>query len=121
MPPEFTVQTCSRSGICEVGDTLTATCISRDGRPPARLLWFLNDEPINSGLSMVEIVESLASSNTTLYTASQTYTRVITAADDRKYVICEAPHITDRGQPPQQVQLQLQVRCKKTTLAEYIS
>lgn len=103
-------QSGNRRGQFEVGEELHAKCISRDGRPPATLSWFLEDEPITDRLGQTEIYESLASSNQTLYTSSQTLSRFIVASDDRKNIICRATHIgMDR---PQETKIQLQVRCK---------
>lgn len=112
LPPELDTQPCSRSDICEVDDVFQAVCISHDGRPPAQIEWYLDDQRITEGLGMIEIGESLTSQNTTLYTSSQKISRTLRASDDTKNLICRTPHITDRGQPPQQTQFQLHVKCK---------
>lgn len=111
LPPELETQPCTREDICQVDDRFQAICISRDGRPAASIEWYIDNQRITDGLSMVEIAESLTSSNTTLYTSSQKITHTIRASDDTKQLICKTPHITDRGQPPQQVTTQLHVRC----------
>lgn len=86
-----------------------AKCISRDGRPPATISWFLDDEPITDGLSLLETVDSMTSDNLTLFMVSQTLTKFIRASDDRKTLICRTSHIA--GQP-QDARQQIQVRCK---------
>lgn len=110
--PELEINTKSQSGSYEIGEQFRATCISRDGRPPSNITFYLDDEPITEGLGMDEIIESIASQNTMLYTSRKTITKYIQASDDRKTLICRSHHIADRGQP-QEVRMQFQVRCKE--------
>lgn len=110
LPPELDVVRGNKQGIYEIDSELQVTCISRDGRPPSTITWFLDDEPIYDGLGLVTVGESLDSSNTTLFTSSQTLTRRIHSSDDRKYIICRTQHIAGR---PQDAKIQLEVRCMK--------
>lgn len=110
--PELEINTKSQSGSYEIGQKFQATCISRDGRPPSNISFYLDDEPITEGVGIDEIIESIASQNTMLYTTRKTITKYIQASDDRRNLICRVQHIADRGQP-QEVKLQFQVRCKR--------
>lgn len=98
----------SRPGALEIDQKFQVRCIARDGRPAAKLSWFLDNEPITDNLSSEQPTESLASNNQTLYTATQTLTRYIRAGDDHKRITCRA---TAAGQV-QDVHLQLQVKCE---------
>lgn len=117
--PELEIHTRPRGGSFEIDEQFHARCISRDGRPPAQIQWFLDDEPILEGLSAAEIVESTAANNATLYSVTQTITRVLRASDDRKHLICRTAHPADHGMP-QETQYQLQVRCKCFLSLEHI-
>lgn len=110
--PELEINTKSQSGSYEIGEEFRATCISRDGRPPSNISFYLDDEPITEGLGMDEIIESIASKNTMLYTTRKTIRKFIQASDDRRTLTCRTQHIADRGQP-QDVRMQFQVRCKE--------
>lgn len=109
--PELEFSPRARQGAYEIDQQIQARCISRDGRPPATLQWFLDEEPLSEGLSLPEVLETHAPNNTTLYTISQIATIRISATYDRKHLICKAAHQTDHGQP-QDAHIQLQVRCK---------
>lgn len=114
LAPEIDILTKSRTNSYEIDQKFVAKCISRDGRPPSVISWFLDDEPINDNLGLVEIVDTLTSGNTTLYTSSQTITKYIKSTDDRRNLICRTSHIAGN---PQEARLQLQVRCKYTNFA----
>lgn len=110
--PELEIKSKSQSGPLEIGEQIRATCISRDGRPSSNISFYLDDDPLTEGLGMDEIVESITSQNTKVFTTRKTLTRYIQASDDRKTLICRTDHITDRGQA-QYAKRQLQVRCKE--------
>lgn len=97
-----------RQGSFEIDQKIQVRCIARDGRPAAKLSWYLDSEPITDNLSNEQPTESLASNNQTLFTATQTLTRYIRAGDDRKTITCRA---TAAGQA-QDAHLQLQVKCE---------
>lgn len=92
----------------EIDQKIEVRCIARDGRPAAKLSWFLDNEPITDNLSSEQPTESLASNNQTLYTAQQTMTRYIRAGDDHKTITCRATAIGKT----QDTHLQLQVKCE---------
>lgn len=107
--PEIKLQSDARRGSFEIDQDFQATCISRDGRPPAQLQWFLDNDQILDGISAPRVVDSLTSNNTTLYSVAVTLNRRLKATDDRKFLICRSVHPADQ---PQEDRLQLQVRCK---------
>lgn len=107
--PEIKIITEQRRGSFEIDQDFIAQCAAREGRPPARLYWFLDDEPIAEGFSAPRIVESLTGHNTTLYTTVQQLNRRLKATDDRRFLICRSIHPADQ---PQEDRFQLQVRCK---------
>lgn len=107
--PELEINTKSETGTYQIGQRFSAACISRDGRPPSKLSFFLDNEPITDGVGPEEIIESLASKDTNLYTTRKQITRIIQASDDRRTLTCRAEHIADRGQP-QEARMQFQVR-----------
>lgn len=109
--PELEISPRSRGGAYEIGQQVQARCISRDGRPPAALHWYLDEEALHEGLSLPEVIETHTPNNTTVHTISQIATIRISAQFDRKHLICRAVHQTDHGQP-QEAHIQLQVRCK---------
>lgn len=100
-----------KNSFFKIDEKFEAICISRDGRPPSTLEWFIDNEPITEGLDVVETTESLDNRNSTLYTTSQRITRYIKATDDRKQLTCRASNIADRGEHPE-AKLQFKVRCK---------
>jgi len=105
--PEIKINTDQRRNSFEIDQDFQATCVSRDGRPPAVLYWFLDEEPITEGLSQPRVVDSLTGHNTTLYSVAQTLNRRLKATDDRKFLICRSVHPADQ---PQEDRFQLQVR-----------
>lgn len=109
--PELEFSPRAHNGAYEIDQQLQARCISRDGRPAAAISWYLDEEQLNEGLSLPEVLETHAPNNTTLYTISQIATVRITANLDRKHLICRAAHQTDHGKP-QEAYIQLQVKCK---------
>lgn len=114
--PELEINTKPQSGgAYEIGEQFRATCISRDGRPPANISFYIDDELITEGVGYEEVIESIATKNTMLYTSRKTITKFIQATDDRRTLSCRATHIADRGQA-QEARHQFQVRCKWETL-----
>lgn len=109
--PEIKIITEQRRGSFEIDQDFQAVCTSREGRPPAYLYWFLDDEPILEGLSQPRIIDTLSGHNTTLYSVQQTLHRRLKPTDDRRFLICRSVHPADQ---PQEDKFQLQVRCKYT-------
>ncbi|XP_037041947.1 fasciclin-3 isoform X3 [Bradysia coprophila] len=115
--PELELYTKSETGAYQIGQQFHAACISRDGRPPSNITFYLDDEPITEGVEADEIIESIASKNTMLYTTRKQIRRYIQASDDRRTLICRSHHIADRGQP-QEARMQFQVRFQPQPLPE---
>lgn len=107
--PEIKINTEIQRSSFEIDQDFQATCISRDGRPPATLQWFIDNEPIVEGVSAPRIVDSIVGRNTTLYTVGVQLNRRLRASDDRKFLICRSIHPADQ---PQEDRFQLSVRCK---------
>lgn len=99
-----------RNNQLEINDRFVAKCSSRNGVPAAKLAWFLDDEMLNEQLGPAEVTETPVNKNVTLYTTTQTITRVIRATDDHKKLICRAKHIAQNA--PQESSVVLLVRCK---------
>lgn len=96
----------------EIDQNIDVLCESREGRPPAKLSWFLNGQPIFEGLQKENVQDVIISQNgnsTTVYKVQQTLVHRIRADDDGKFLMCRADHPTGH---PQDVQIPLQVRCK---------
>ncbi|XP_055298603.1 fasciclin-3 isoform X2 [Sitodiplosis mosellana] len=114
--PEIKINTELHRSSFEIDQDFQATCISRDGRPPATLQWFLDNEPIVESISAPRIVQdSLIGRNTTLYTVSIQLNRRLRASDDRKFLICRSTHPADQ---PQEDRFQLSVRYRPQPLQE---
>lgn len=96
-------------GQFQIDQDLQLTCVSRNGRPPAQLYWFLDNEQIFEGVSRPRISDTITNQNTTLYTVAVQLNRRLRASDDHKFLICRSIHPADQ---PQEDRLQLQVRCK---------
>lgn len=96
-------------GAYAIDQEIEASCESHDGRPPAKLSWFLNDEPILEGVQKEKVFETIIGQNSTVYTVQQALRHRIRASDDGKYLICRAENPAGH---PQDIQVPLQVRCK---------
>uniref|UniRef100_A0A7G3ADH6 Putative cell adhesion molecule 4 n=1 Tax=Lutzomyia longipalpis TaxID=7200 RepID=A0A7G3ADH6_LUTLO len=109
--PQLEILTQGRNGAFEVDTEFQAKCISHDGRPPANLTWFLDDENIFDGLTMPEVVESHDRNNATLYTVVQGIQRFIRVSDDRRNLICRANHFSyPQGYLDSRIQLLVRYR-----------
>ncbi|XP_062559321.1 fasciclin-3-like [Armigeres subalbatus] len=75
-------------GSFKVGSNLVVECVSRDGKPAASFLWFLDDQLIYEGLSTPFLTQS---SRGTIST-QQVLQRVVKASDNGKTLICKARH-----------------------------
>lgn len=113
--PEIQLPTQPRSGAFEISQPFSATCISRDGRPPAKLEWFLDDEPLTEGLSPPRVLDAITDQNVTVYTVVQSLNRYLKANDDRRTIYCRTAHPAEKG-IVQEAKYQLQVRCKLLSL-----
>lgn len=78
--------------------------------PAAKLAWFLEDEQLTEQLGQANITETPVNKNVSLYTTSQTITRIIRPTDNLKKLICRATHIA--RSTPQESSEVLYVRCK---------
>lgn len=107
-PKIYTNQDKQRSFI-KIDDVFQANCVSRNGRPAAKLAWYLNDELITDGITAPRIEDTLTGQNTTLYTVTIGLTRQLKASDDQKLLICRATH---EAAPVQDDRVGLAVRCK---------
>lgn len=107
--PEIFLNTELQGSAIGIDKEFQATCVSRGGRPPAKLEWYLNDELITDGVSLPRVAESNAAINTTLYDVSIQVNRRLKAIDDRKFLICRSTHPADQKQEDR---YQLNVRCK---------
>ncbi|KFM74851.1 Nephrin, partial [Stegodyphus mimosarum] len=67
--------------IVQVGDKLTLACISRGGNPPARLIWFRNDD-------QVDITYSTGGRE-----ATNTHTFTVGPKDNKAIYKCEASNV----------------------------
>uniref|UniRef100_A0A6B2EA49 Putative cell adhesion molecule 3 n=1 Tax=Phlebotomus kandelakii TaxID=1109342 RepID=A0A6B2EA49_9DIPT len=92
--PQLEILSQGRNGAFEVDTEFQAKCISHDGRPPANITWYLDDEPLFDGLTMPEVVETHDRNNATLYTVVQGVQRFIRVDDDRRHLICRANHFS---------------------------
>lgn len=109
--PELQVQTQPTRGAHDLEAAFRAICISREGRPPAQLQWFLGDEPILDGLNKPDIKVTPGSDGRPVYTIAQGIVRQLKVTDDHKDLTCRAVHPTDYNQP-QESKYQILVRCK---------
>lgn len=107
--PEIKINSEQQRSSFEIDQNLRATCIVRDGRPPALLQWFIDNEPITEGVSTPRIVDQMTSTNNTMYTVAQSIDRRLKASDDRRFLICRSYH---PAQQTQEERFQLSVRCK---------
>lgn len=112
--PEIKINTEQQRNSFEIDQNFRATCIARDGRPPARLQWFIDNEPITEGVSAPRIVDQITGTNTTIHTVAQSLDRRLKASDDRRFLICRSYH---PAQQPQEDRFQLSVRCKYSSRA----
>lgn len=108
--PELEILNSRRNNQLEINDRFVAKCSSRNGVPAAKLSWFLDDEPLTDHLGPAEVSETPVNKNVTLYTTTQTITRLIRATDDHKKLTCRAKHIAQNT--PQESSVVLFVRCK---------
>uniref|UniRef100_A0A1L8E3S7 Putative cell adhesion molecule 4 n=2 Tax=Nyssomyia neivai TaxID=330878 RepID=A0A1L8E3S7_9DIPT len=109
--PQLEILTPGRNGAFEVDSEFQAKCVSHDGRPPANLTWFLDDENIFDGVTIPEVVESHDRNNATLYTVVQGIQRFIRVSDDRRNLICRANHFSyPQGYLDSRIQLLVRYR-----------
>ena len=109
--PEIRVETQPRNGAFEIDQTLEATCISRDGRPPAEIVWFLDDEPLLEGIARPEEFESQTGDGAKLYTVQRSISRILKANDDGRHLICRTNHPAQPGKS-EEARVQLRINCK---------
>ncbi|XP_060809024.1 fasciclin-3 isoform X2 [Amyelois transitella] len=71
------------------GDRFLAQCVVPDGRPAAKITWYLDDKELQEGLYKPEVTSSPGSD---LQTVSQNISRVVTADDNNVVLTCRAEH-----------------------------
>lgn len=85
--PELPVLKIFEGETLQVGNEISAACVSKNGNPPAEIVWFLGDERINIALEFEqETVDA------TISTAISVVQRNLTSDDDGKDLICQAWH-----------------------------
>ncbi|XP_052749139.1 fasciclin-3-like isoform X3 [Galleria mellonella] len=70
------------------GDKFMAQCIVPDGRPAAKITWFLDENPVFEGIHQPIITGE----TNDLQTISQNISRILVADDNAKTLICRAEH-----------------------------
>lgn len=83
----------------EAGTQMNVSCSSRDGRPPATIAWFLEEQEIFVDNRNVETFDDPRSNLTTI---RSTLIRNVEADDDGKRLTCRAMHpgYQDQGNGP---------------------
>ncbi|XP_053622196.1 fasciclin-3 isoform X2 [Plodia interpunctella] len=71
------------------GDTFLARCVVPDGRPAAKIRWYLDDNELHEGLYKPVITSSPGAD---LQTISQNISRVLSADDNNMVLTCRAEH-----------------------------
>lgn len=108
--PKIKILTAPQHGIAyAIDQEIEVQCESRDGRPPAKLSWFLNGEQMFEGVQKERILDNLSQEKSIVYTVQQNFRHRIRASDDGKFLICRAEHPAGH---PQDIQIPIQVRCK---------
>lgn len=92
-----------------IDQDIDVLCESHDGRPPAKLSWFLDGEQLFEGVQKEKVHDAIINTNSTVYTVQQVLRHRIRASDDGKFLICRAEHPAGH---PQDAQIQIEVRCK---------
>lgn len=70
-------------------DIFSAQCVVPNGRPAAKILWFLDDEQLLEGVHQPVVTDEPGSD---LQTVSQNITRTIRADDNNRMLACRAEH-----------------------------
>ncbi|KAM3955176.1 fasciclin 3 [Aphomia sociella] len=70
-----------------IDDKFMAQCVVADGRPAAKITWFLDEVPLVDGLHQPIITDS-----NDLQTISQNISRILVADDNGKTLTCRAEH-----------------------------
>uniref|UniRef100_A0A2H1VEX3 SFRICE_012860 n=1 Tax=Spodoptera frugiperda TaxID=7108 RepID=A0A2H1VEX3_SPOFR len=86
------------------GDTFMAQCVVPNGRPAAKITWFLGSEELLHGTHQPVITSEPGSD---LKTISQNVTRTLTDEDDAKFLVCRAEH--EALEKPKEFRIQLNV------------
>ncbi|XP_075988585.1 fasciclin 3 isoform X2 [Anticarsia gemmatalis] len=71
------------------GDGFTAQCVVPNGRPAAKITWFLGTEELLAGLHQSVLTSDPGSD---LVTISQNVSRTLSMDDDNKMLVCRAEH-----------------------------
>ncbi|XP_055594744.1 fasciclin-3-like [Uranotaenia lowii] len=79
----------TKDGAFRVGSDMVVQCISRDGKPAASFLWFLDDQLIYEGLSVPFLSSSFGRT-----TVQQVLQRKVLPGDNGKTLICKVRHPT---------------------------
>lgn len=87
------------------GDQFMAQCVVPNGRPAAKITWFLGTEELLAGKHQPIITSDPGSD---LQTISQNVSRTLTDEDDSKFLVCRAEH--EALEQPKEVKRQLIVQ-----------
>lgn len=95
----------ARNGEFDYGKPLVAKCISRNGRPGAKLSWYLGDVSISQELGAVfsETVHGRT-------TVQQFFRKSVAVEDNQKYLICRANHTS---YPSGYIETRLPIKLRK--------
>lgn len=86
--PEPPTITLFEDDTLEVGKVMTARCISKNGDPPASILWYLDSEPLESAQEFEE-PDKLLDNLSSVISRIQ---RNLTASDSGRSLVCQAWH-----------------------------
>lgn len=100
----------------EAGSEIEVECSSVDGRPAANITWYLNDQPLGSGIS--EIIDS-DTQGTIYYTVHSTLRYRLKPEDHTRNLICRANHPGYR-EGFEDTRLQLNIHFRPVPMAETI-
>ncbi|XP_066991227.2 fasciclin-3 isoform X2 [Anabrus simplex] len=101
--PELSVSSVSgsvRNDGFKEGDTISASCIIRDGRPVSNLSWYMGDEQITRDMSMPVVIHI---DNEDLYSIQQNLTYTLSWQDHGKKLRCVAQHLALENRDNQSV------------------
>ncbi|XP_065089678.1 fasciclin-3-like [Ochlerotatus camptorhynchus] len=94
-------------GEFDYGKPLTARCIARDGRPGAKLSWYMDGKPISN-----ELGAAFAETANRRTTVQQFYRKPVAVEDNRKRLVCRAEH---ERYPNGFIEAALEIKLRKTT------
>lgn len=87
MVPDLPVINILNNGPVESGQELSASCVSKNGEPPAEIFWYLEKEALEDSTEFEEENDKTATNSVISIVKRNT-----TADDDNKFLICQAWH-----------------------------